>query len=271
MINYKLSLHYISFLMFFLPAMSLSAQDFEVAPVRVNFNATPGETQSRTITVKNHGNRRETFTLRLSDFLVAKNGKMEILPAGSTSNSIASWINLSPSFVELEPNESQNIQVNLQAPNDDFNSKWGILSFMTTAEQTAFSADRELQTGIALSGRIDIYLAYNPATAEVGRIEINQLQEVQSNNPDEIKFTVNLDNLGERITIGKIFIIASNLATAEEERFKTIEVSTYPQTSRTVELSIPNTLEPGKYSIAAILDYPGSTSLKGAQITIDVE
>ncbi len=74
MINYKNTLYCISFLMLFLPSMNLSAQDFEVAPVRVNFNATPGETQSRTITVKNHGNRRETFTLRLSDFLVEKDG-----------------------------------------------------------------------------------------------------------------------------------------------------------------------------------------------------
>jgi uncharacterized membrane protein len=258
-------------LLFFVISSSVISQDFEVAPVRVNFNASPGETQSRTVTIKNHGNRRETISLRLSDFLVQRQGQMETLPAGSTRNSIAAWINLNPSFVELEPNESRSVQVVLQAPNDDYTSKWGILSVVTTAEQTAFSADRNVKTGINMAGRIDIYLSYNPASSEVGRIEINQLQEIPSSNPQERRFSVNLDNLGERITMGKIFIIASNLNTAKEERFRTVEVATYPQTSRTLELVIPNTLTPGKYSIAAILDYAGSTSLKGTQIVIDVQ
>jgi hypothetical protein len=249
----------------------LLAQDFEVAPVRVNFNVAPGETQSRTVTIKNHSNRRETFTMRMQDFLVNRNGNMEMLPAGSTRNSIANWININPSFVELEPNESRTLQLNLQAPVDDYSSKWGILSFLTTQEQTAFQADRDLQTGILLSGRIDIHIAYNPATSEAGRLEITQLQEVQSQNPDELRFSVNLDNMGERITTGRIFLIASNLSTAEERRFPTMEITTYPQTSRTVILTIPKGLTQGKYSLAAILDYPGSPSLKGTQIIIDVE
>ncbi|MFW5706772.1 MAG: hypothetical protein ACOC12_02525 [Bacteroidota bacterium] len=253
-----------------LPLAVLQAQDFEVAPVRVSFNASPGETQSRTVTIKNHSNRKETITLRLQDFLVQRQGEMEMLPAGSTRNSISTWVNVNPTFIELEPNESGTIQINLQAPNDDFTSKWGILSFFTTAEQTAFSADRELQTGLSLSGRIDIFLSYNPATAEVGRVEISNMQEVESTKEGERLFTVNIENLGERITTGKVFLVAANLSSGEEERFKTTEVTVYPQSSRTLELSMPDNLPPGRYSLAAILDYPGSASLKGTQITINV-
>jgi uncharacterized protein (DUF2141 family) len=128
-----------------------------------------------------------------------------------------------------------------------------------------------LQTGITLAGRIDIYVSYNPATNEPGRIDINKLQESFSVNPNELTFSVNLDNLSERIVVGRIFLIASNLNTGQEQRFRTIEVTTYPQTSRTVELSIPRNLPPGKYSMAAILDYQGSASLKGTQIIIDIE
>jgi len=259
------------FFAFLASSLWVTAQDFEVAPVRVNFNAEPGESQSRTVTVKNHSSRRETITLRMSDFLVQRDGRMENLPAGSTRNSIATWVTLNPSFMELEPNESRTIQVNLQAPNDDFASKWGILSFVTTAEQTVFSADRELQAGVSVAGRIDIYLMYNPATSEPGRIDISNLQEIESQNPEERRFSVNLENPGERVTIGRIFLIASNMLTGEEKRFRTVEVTTYPQTSRAVELTMPNTLPPGKYSVAAILDYTGSTSLKGAQIIMDVQ
>ncbi len=252
-------------------SQGLKAQDFEVAPVRVVFSTTPGESQSRTVTIKNHGNRKETITLQMQDFLVQRDGRMEMLPAGSTSNSISNWINLNPGFLELEPNESRSVQVTLQAPNDEYSSRWGILSFVTTAEQTAFSADRELQTGLSLAGRIDIYLSYIPETDDTGRLEINSLEEIESENPDERVFNVNLDNLGERITSGKVFLVASHLQTGEEHRFRTIDVTTYPQSSRTVELRMPADLAPGTYSVAAILDYPGSASLKGTQITVHVE
>ncbi len=248
-----------------------SAQDFEVAPVRVHFNASPGESQSRTVTVKNHSSRRETVTLRLQDFLIQRQGQMEILPAGSTRNSIASWVNLNPSFLTLEPNEAKTIQINLQAPNDNFTSKWGILSFSASTEQTAFSADRGVQAGLSLSGRIDIYLFYNPAASEPGRVEVSNLVETKNGAASERHFAVNVDNYGERITTGKVFLIASNIDTGFEKRYRTVDVLVYPQTTRTIELSIPKDLPPGRYSFAAILDYQGSTSLKGTQTSVIVD
>ena len=92
---------------------SLFSQDLEVAPVRIHFHIAPGESQGRIVTVKNHGNKVEIVTLRIQDFLVQRHGQREILPAGSTRNSIANWINLNPTFVELQPNETKNIQINM--------------------------------------------------------------------------------------------------------------------------------------------------------------
>ncbi len=254
-----------------LSSENVVSQDFEVAPVRVTFNIAPGESQSKIVTVKNHGNKKETITLRMLDFLIQRQGRMEILPAGSTRNSIASWINLNPMLVELQPNESANIQVNLQAPLDDYTAKWGILSFATAAEQTSFSVDRELQTGMSISGRIDIFITYNPTTGDVGNVEIGGFQEIASNKSDERRFSVNIDNTGEKILNSKVHLIASDMSTGKEYKFKTIEVALYPQAARTVELVMPKTLPPGRYALAAILDYPGSTSLKGTQILINVE
>lgn len=249
----------------------LHAQDFEVAPVRVHFNASPGESQIRTVTVKNHGNYKETISMQLRDYLVNRQGTREVLSAGSTANSLSDWVNLNPSFLELQPNESATVQINLQAPADEYDSKWGIISFTTTREQTVFSADVDMQSGVSVTGRIDIFMSYNPDTGEPGNVSISNLHEVTATDSDERRFSVNLDNLGERITPCKVFLVASNMQTGEEYRFGTVDVNTYPQTSRRVELTLPADLEPGTYSLAAILDYPGSESLKGTQITIDVE
>ncbi len=263
---------YLLFIFLFLLLRPSFGQDFEVAPARINFNAQPGEGQSRTVTVKNHGNKKETITLRMYDFLVNREGDIETLPAGSTRNSISNWVNLNPTFLELQPNQSGTVQINLQSPSEDYSAKWGILSFTSSVEQTAFSADQEVQTGLSLLGRIDIYLNYNPMTSESHRLEINKLQEIESTQSGERMFSVNIENVGDQITNCKVFLIASHMETAEEHRFRTTEIKVYPQSVRTVQLSFPeNELPAGEYSLAAIIDFTGSTSLKGTQIVINVE
>ncbi|MFW5757540.1 MAG: hypothetical protein ACOCYO_02555 [Bacteroidota bacterium] len=263
--------HILSLLLIFTIAWSYG-QDIEVAPARISFNAEPGEAQTRTVTVKNHSNKKETIMLRQYDFLVNREGNIETLPAGSTKNSISNWVNLNPTFLDLQPNESGTVEINLQSSSEDYSAKWGILSFSTTVEQTAFTADQEVQTGLNLMGRIDIYLNYNPQSSETQRMEVNSLQEIESTQPGERMFSVNIENVGDQITKSKVFLIASHLETAEEHRFKTKEINVYPQSVRTVVLSFPeDELPKGEYSLAAIIDFTGSTSLKGTQIIINVE
>ena len=45
----------------------------------------------------------------------------------------------------------------------------------------------------------------------------------------------------------------------------------YPDGTRIVKLSIPNTLEKGKYALAAILDYGHRQPLGGTQMMLDVK
>ncbi len=110
---------------------SLMAQDFEVAPARLAFSVEPGESQTRVVTIRNHGNKVETVNLQLNDFITHRDGRRETLSGGSTRHSISNWVNLNPTFVELQPNESKNIQVNLISSTDDHAAKWGILSFVS--------------------------------------------------------------------------------------------------------------------------------------------
>ncbi len=250
----------------------LLAQDFEVAPIRLNFRGEPGDTETRIITVKNHGNTKENITMTMRDYVVHRHGSREILPSGSTRNSIANWVTLNPSFLELQPNESKEVQVTFQAPvEDDVTSKWGILSFASAIERTPYSADRDVQTGIFISGRIDAYLFYNPVTERDPNIVISNLREVTAADDKVRKFAVNIDNLSNITTGSELYLIASNLRTMEETKFQTHRVRLYPQSSRTIELPLPDELEKGKYSLAAIIDYGSRTNLKGTQITIEVE
>ena len=246
-------------------------QDFEVAPIELNFNANPGETQSRVITVKNHGNNRSAITLTLKDFLIYKNGDRKIVSEGSSKNSIAEWITLNPAYLELNPNQARTVQLTFQAPNDEYTSKWGILSVTTAREQTSFSADKNVSAGVNIYGRIDVELYYTPMSETNERVTISNLREVTSPDDSIRRFAVNIDNLGNILTDCKLFLIASNLKTLKEKQFKPFEITAYPQTSRNVELTLPDILPDGTYSLSAILDYGSNDALKGTQISIEVE
>ncbi len=252
-------------------SVCLVAQDFEVAPIRMNFRSEPGETETRTFTIRNHGNRQETIVLTNRDYVVHRHGEREILPSATTRHSISNWVTFNPSFVELQPNEEATVQVTFQAPVEDYASKWGIMSFASTIERTAYSADKNVQTGVFISGRVDAYITYTPPTKQEPNIVISNLREVTSEDHAQRTFAVNIDNLGDNLTRCEIYLIASSLLTDEEKRFETVRVTAYPQSSRTIELELPDALQKGRYSLAAILDYGSKTYLKGTQITIDVD
>jgi len=257
--------------LFLLSSGMIKAQSFEVAPIRLDFDADPGETQTKTVTIKNHGNENASVVLTFQDYLIYKNGERKVLGAGSSKNSIAEWITLNPSYLEINPNQVQTVEVTFQAPNDDYTSKWGILNVSTTKEQTSFGADKELSAGLSIYGRINVELSYTPKSATRKRVQISNLKEVTTPNDSTRKFTANIDNLGNAITECKVYLIASNLSTLHEKRFETVNIKAYPQTTRNVELTLPDTLPEGTYSLSAILDYGSSKALEGTQITIEVD
>ena len=44
-----------------------AAQDFEVAPVKLSFAVEPGGVGTKTVTVRNHDNKRQAFILTMGD------------------------------------------------------------------------------------------------------------------------------------------------------------------------------------------------------------
>ncbi len=247
------------------------AQDFEVSPLKLFFNADPGESQTKYIKVKNHQSTVETFILSLSDYNVDSKGKSSYVEAGSLKQSIADWMSIAPSFFELNPNEEKEIAITLQQPVDNIGSKWGVIFVRTAQEQTSYSADKGLSAGMSVSGRIAINVYQTPGGNTSYKVTINNLSEI-STEADTIKsFSVLINNLEDIITPCKIYLIATEIYTAEETNFEPYEFTMFPKSSRKVILYMPGTLPKGTYSLAAILDYGSRTNLEGTQMTIIVE
>jgi hypothetical protein len=263
--------HILSFL-YILISVSLFSQDFEVAPVIVDFTADPGETETKIITIQNHGNKKLSIVLGIEDYLIDTKGNRSFLPANSTKNSIANSISFSPSLLEINPNESKEVAVTVQAPADDYSTKWGIIYVTSAAEQNAFTADKTVQAGIGISARISVQVSHSPKSNKNYNVKITNLREITKEGNAERDFQANIENIGEKITNCKVYLVASNIKTAEEFTFNSLNITVYPKSSRIVELKLPQgSLKNGQYSLAAILDYGSSSALEGTQIMIEVK
>ncbi len=245
-------------------------QDFEVSPAKLAFNAEPGESQEKMINVKNHSSKKMPILVSVGDFLPSTRGGKKYLEAKSTKYSIANWMSISPAYFELNPNEERQISVTLQAPLDDYSSKWGMIYFTSAREQEAFGADKGITAGMNISARIAVQVTQSPASNTNYVVKISRLREVTTEGDRLRKFQANIDNIGDKIAKCKVYLIASNLETAEETKFDEIKFTSYSKSTKIIELSLPDELPNGKYSLAAILDYGSSSSLEGTQLIIEV-
>jgi hypothetical protein len=247
------------------------AQDFEIAPVLVAFDANPGENQTQTLTLRNHSNERQKFVLNLADYTLTLDGTRTALEAGSTGRSIAEWITTNPSFVELNPNESAAITLIMTVPRTGFDTRWGMIQVEVAKEQVAADADKQLSAGVVIVPRIVVLVKQSPISNQNYRGSVTGLREVEGPNPALRSFEAILTNTGDKILDAKVFLALANLATAEEKRFSPLAVSVYPGLPRRVVLTMPEQPAPGQYALAILMDYGQRQAIEGAQILLTVE
>jgi hypothetical protein len=250
---------------------SALAQDFEVSPVLMRFDANPGEIQSRTINIVNHSVNREKFVFNLADYTIDQYGQKQSVPAGSTPRSCAAWITINPSFIELNPNESAQIEVLMQVPRDGFQSKWGIINVQPAKEQTGISADKEMATGVILVPRIAVLVQQSPQSNENYEGIIQGMTEVTKPGDDNRIFEATIINSGDKVLEADVKLAVANIMTAEEKTYNPVKVTVYPDSERIVHLILPEVLLPGQYAIAAFLDYGHRRPIEVTQMMLEVK
>jgi hypothetical protein len=252
-------------------ASLLMGQDFEVAPVMVSFNADPGETQSRELTIRNHGSEKQVFTLNLSDYIVDEEGTKQSVAAGSTERSLADWLTVNPAFVELNPNESATADLILTVPRTGFKPRWGMVRVEVAKEQEAADADKDLATGVIIVPRIVVLVKQSPPSNRNFQGKVTGLREVESKDPVFRSFEAILENTGDNILDAKVFLALADIKTAEEKAYKSTRVTVYPGQKRRVVLILPVTPPPGNYALAFLMDYGENSAIEGDQILLDIQ
>jgi len=248
----------------------IKAQRFEVAPTRMDFNLEPGQNGQMMLNIKNHMDKKKSYSLVLSDWEVNEDGTVTYLPSGTSEKSCSDWITLNPPFFELQPNESRKIAVIMRVPDDPAaqSSRWSMLFVQEAKEQNeTMSADKSTKAGVTINPSVGVYVFQTPASYNNVAATISNFRDVEKGST----VAVDVKNIGDVLIKGKVYLIISDLQTAEETQLDPREFTILPGVSKTLELSLPENMAPGLYTLTAVLDYSPDKDLEGVIMDYEIE
>jgi P pilus assembly chaperone PapD len=241
-------------------------QDFEVAPAKLNFTCEPGQIETKSITIHNHGNEKQQFTVSPA------NMKFDSLSAEEIAKkSCKDWLTLTPSFFTINPNDKMEVKVIMQVPPNESSTKGALIIVSATEEQNSIAADKQMKSAIKVRPRISVKVTQSPKSNTNYKASVSNLKEITLSKDSIRSFQVKITNQGDKMIDGKIYLVLSNLETAKETKEKPQSVSIFPSVSKTSVLKLPKNTPSGKYSLAVILDYGNSSALEAVQMNIVVK
>ncbi len=249
---------------------NVRAQRFEVAPTRMDFNLEPGQSGQMMLNIKNHMDSKKSYTMVLSDWEVSEEGNVSYLPAGTSAKSCSDWVTINPPFFELQPNESRKVSIIMRVPDDPSanTTKWSMLFVQEAKEQNeTMSADKSTKAGVTINPSVGVYLFQTPASYNNVAATISNFRDVEKGKT----VAVDVKNIGDVLVKGKVYLIISDLQTAEETQLDPREFTILPGVNRTLELSLPENMAPGLYTLTAVLDYSPDKDLEGVIMDYEIE
>lgn len=90
-----------------------------VSPPHFHFTQEQGQIKTYDITIKNTTSTAKSFNVNVYDFDMNGKGKSSFLPPGEGKYSLSKWMNISPTFIELEPFKTKKVKVTVSVPSDD--------------------------------------------------------------------------------------------------------------------------------------------------------
>ena len=230
-------------------------QDFEVAPVILNFDANPGEIQEKTIHIKNYGNKLQSYSATLSDFEVVE-GRRKKQKVGSSIRSLEKYIAIKPNFFKLNPNEDIYLSVVVTIPKDVLSTHWGFVTIGPAKEKENYVLDKQvLTTGLIMVPKIEVIVMQSPKANVAYHSIIEDFIEVPSTVDSLRVFRTHIKNDGDKILVADVHLEFGIYKTAQLIKLKGIKKTIYPGESVEFDLKINKNTITSKGQVALILDY----------------
>ncbi len=246
------------------------AQKINIQPSVLDFRVGPSGVQSQSVRISNLSDRKIKFIAYLADWLRDSTGGHQYFRADTLPRSCASWINISKSFLEVEPGKSEELIVRLNTPADQKKvdeMKWAMLFLQAAEEQDSSSRNKKnVQTEVKEIIRVGIHIYETPPQLSAAQARAVSLKPGGEKNTYELL----MKNTGNVMLQCKAYLELTNPADGKSYQTEKIEFPVFPDGTRKVKLTLPANIPKGKYSALAILDIGEDLPLEGIEKTIEV-
>jgi hypothetical protein len=245
-----------------------------VSPSHFHFTQEQGQIKTYDITVKNTTSTAKSFNVNIYDFDMNGKGKSSFLSPGEGKYSLSKWMNISPTFIELEPFKTKKVKVTVSVPSDDNGRKaaWSILMIEQEAPRNNLVNTKKdgntVAFGIVPTFAFGIFAYQNPPNVLTNNIEFTEFQFLENDAVN--KLLLEVQNKGDGIAYCTSYIDLTNLDTGEQQRLRVKNFTIVPDLTRDFIFNLPQTLQKGKYLAVGVLDYESSEEIQAAKLEFEI-
>jgi hypothetical protein len=246
------------------------AQNIGAHPTSLEYHLSANQNETQVIYLSNTSPRKIQFRLYLNDWIRDTLGRHEYYEPGNFAQSCVSWLTLSTNFVELEPGQSTQLSVKMQAPADAqslSSMRWAML-FIETVEELDANRSRNTQAAVRNLMRIGVHIYQTPPALTHKEVNVTDFQQLAwAAKPT---YRLSCRNNGQVMTECRSYLELANLATGKRSRVEATEFPMFPGQTRYVDFELPAGLPKGRYSALAVVDAGEELSPEAAEQIIEI-
>lgn len=252
------------------------SQSASVTPSRLYYKVAPGEYKSQTIRVTNNGAKAETFKVSFANFSSEGNkGKTTIDTTLNDSRGCSQWLSASPSFFEVSPGETKDVEILLQVPNtpEANNTRWAVTSIKLARENTGNAEKGKDVVGMQIiqTFQFVVHIFQTPPSVTFKEATILKFYKDSLASDSAIRLNMEIKNSGEAIIDCVPYLDVVNMNTGEKTRVTNRAFSVLPGGQREIFFYLPKKLKKGEYNILGIVDYGSITEIAASELNIKIK
>ena len=242
-----------------------------VSPSHLHLSMSQNQTKVYQITIRNDTSSPKSFGMNIYDFDMNGKGKSTFLPRGTGKYSLSKWVTLSPTFVELEPNEVRKVDVTVSIPGGASGAKaaWSILMVEQQAARERLDpqnkTDNTVALGIIPTFTFGVFLYQNPPNVALTNVEFTDFFFENKN------ISIVAENKGDGISYCTSYVEKKKIKTGTQERLTVKKFTILPGSLRDFKFELSKDLPKGDYLAVGVLDFENSEEIQAAQLELSID
>ncbi|RZJ49523.1 MAG: molecular chaperone [Chryseobacterium sp.] len=256
---------------FFVFIFNAKAQTgISVSPPRLYFESAAGISTTENITVTNVSAKNSLdLAVSLGDWEYDVKGENQMHPANSLPSSCAGWITIKKedTYFSLAPGERRDIEMTITTPTLSKDNLSAHSALLYVSQMNPVDDVDSKGANIKVSIRSGIKIFHKKPEVKKKKIEITDLKF------DAAKKTLSLqfENQSEIWVDGKVITDILNVGNGKKISLDPLIFYTMPGNKREIEITLPPSLEKGKYTASVLIDYGDAENLELGELNFSYE